>query len=384
VSVEWVPVGAVMAPADVEEVVDPEKTYPIMGVLGHGRGVLVRDPIKGADTSYKSLRRMQAGQVVYSRLKAFEGAFAVVPKLAEGMYSSHEFPSFDADKNRLDVDWFSHLLHTRWFQDQVRGLSKGIGARRERLDVNRFCSIKIPLPDLPTQQAIAARLDRVAERQSLIGGAAVSRADGAALGPRVVAQALESADLPSVRLGDLYDTVSDVVHPGEDLGEAKRFVGLEHMMPHVGVRTGESRIDDLKGRKLRFAKGDVLYGYLRPYLNKVWVADGPGLCSVEQYVLRPKEGVGARLLAHVLRQQATLNAVNAATHRLQLPRIRIGLLGAIDVPDVRRASEDLADQLDRINDCAARLAALARRFDELHRSLLSSARNEEVRRLLDR
>lgn len=40
---------------------------------------------------------------------------------------------------------------------------------------------------------------------------------------------------------------------------------------------------DLTGRKPRFRKGDIVYGYLRPYLNKVWIAEFDGLCSVDQY-----------------------------------------------------------------------------------------------------
>ena len=42
----------------------------------------------------------------------------------------------------------------------------------------------------------------------------------------------------------------------------------------------------LGGRKPRFYRGDILYGYLRPYLNKVWIAEFDGLCSVDQYVYR--------------------------------------------------------------------------------------------------
>jgi hypothetical protein len=39
---------------------------------------------------------------------------------------------------------------------------------------------------------------------------------------------------------------------------------------------------------------------LRPYLNKIWVADRHGLCSVDQYVLRPRPDVDADLLAYLL------------------------------------------------------------------------------------
>ena len=42
----------------------------------------------------------------------------------------------------------------------------------------------------------------------------------------------------------------------------------------------------LTGRKPRFANGDIVYAYLRPYLNKVWVAEFDGLCSVDQFAYK--------------------------------------------------------------------------------------------------
>ncbi|MFD6729456.1 N-6 DNA methylase, partial [Corynebacterium xerosis] len=54
--------------------VDPHQTYPTVGVLNRGRGLLYRDPVRGSSTAYKKLNRIGQGVVVYSRLKAFEGA----------------------------------------------------------------------------------------------------------------------------------------------------------------------------------------------------------------------------------------------------------------------------------------------------------------------
>ena len=52
-----------------------------------------------------------------------------------------------------------------------------------------------------------------------------------------------------------------------------------------------------------FSRGDLLYGRLRPYLNKVWVADFDGLCSGEFLVFSSRDGLNnhflsARLNAH--------------------------------------------------------------------------------------
>ena len=78
---EWaeMTLGEVME-LDIDAVeVRPDASYEIVGVLNRGRGLLYRDPISGTATSYKTLNRIAPGQVVYSRLKAFEGAITVAP-----------------------------------------------------------------------------------------------------------------------------------------------------------------------------------------------------------------------------------------------------------------------------------------------------------------
>ena len=52
---------------------------------------------------------------------------------------------------------------------------------------------------------------------------------------------------------------------------------------------GEFR--EMKSAGNKFYPGDVLYGRLRPYLNKVVVADFEGVASGEFIVMRPKEGL---------------------------------------------------------------------------------------------
>lgn len=380
-SVRWVRVGEVLREEDDSVTVNASETYPIAGVLAHGRGLLTRPAITGAETSYPRLRRIRSGQVIFSRLKAFEGALAVVDHEHDGMYVSHEFPTFRVDESAVDLAWMAHLLHCGWFGSAISGRSRGVGARRERLSAEDFSSIEMPLPDLDEQRRIAARLDAIAAAATEIEVRTAPRGDFRTLAPRLVEAVFAEAGLRRVHARELYSIVSDVVHPGMDASPAARFVGLEHVEPHTGRKLSQVPLDSFRGRKLRFLAGDVLYGYLRPYLNKVWRADGPGLCSVEQYVLRPRAGVNADLLGYALRSQDTLDRVNEATHRLQLPRIRTALLGDIKIPDVRKAGTSLLDRLESVTERIARIDMARVRQESTLRSLLAAARNEEFARL---
>jgi type I restriction enzyme S subunit len=95
------------------------------------------------------------------------------------------------------------------------------------------------------------------------------------------------------QLGDLLDFRNEIVHPKDQPEGPSIFVGLEHIERDTGIRIGAEHIDlsELTGRRARFYAGDIVYGYLRPYLNKVWIAEFDGICSVDQYVFMVRPGV---------------------------------------------------------------------------------------------
>ncbi len=73
------------------------ESYPNVGVLSFARGLFTKPPIDGSVTSAASLYRIRTGQFLYSRLFAFEGAYAIVHPEQDQMFVSNEFPTFDID-----------------------------------------------------------------------------------------------------------------------------------------------------------------------------------------------------------------------------------------------------------------------------------------------
>ena len=62
-----------------------------------------------------------------------------------------------------------------------------------------------------------------------------------------------------------------------------------------------------------FAAGDVLYGKLRPYLNKAVLAERSGVCTTELLVLRPTANVDPRFLAAALHSPSFVEYAIAGT-----------------------------------------------------------------------
>lgn len=66
-----------------------------------------------------------------------------------------------------------------------------------------------------------------------------------------------------------------------------RFIGLEHIESGKTKVKSFSTDSGIKSSKLKFYVGDILYGKLRPYLDKVIVAEFEGICSTDLIVLTP-------------------------------------------------------------------------------------------------
>jgi type I restriction enzyme S subunit len=65
-------------------------------------------------------------------------------------------------------------------------------------------------------------------------------------------------------------------------------IELEHIESGSGRLLGWTKSTDQKSIKNIFYKGDVLFGKLRPYLKKYWLAEFDGVCSSEIWVFMPK------------------------------------------------------------------------------------------------
>lgn len=153
---------------DIDEVsVLASSTYEIAGVYSFGRGIFSRGQIQGSQTSYTKLNRIHEGRVVLSRLKAFEGAISLVGKKFDNCFLSPEFPTFfiSADTDRRYIGF---LCQWPELWKSLNKESKGLGARRERVSVERLLEIKVPLPDIAEQRRVADKLGFLLRRVDAI------------------------------------------------------------------------------------------------------------------------------------------------------------------------------------------------------------------------
>ncbi len=120
-------------------------------------------------------------------------------------------------------------------------------------------------------------------------------------------------------LGELCNLRRELVEP--TLVAGLRYVGLEHIDPGLPTLKRSGSIEDVRSTKSRFYAGDILYGKLRPYLDKGALAEWDGICSTDILVLQPnKQCVDPRYASFLLHTSAFLAHAVATTSGVNHPR----------------------------------------------------------------
>lgn len=141
-----------------------------------------------------------------------------------------------------------------------------------------------------------------------------------------------------VPIGTLVQERRETIDPTSLGNKLINYVGLEHIQSLTGelVNFSPRSATMVKSRSKVYCENDVLYGRLRPSLNKVWLANGEannGICSTEFFVLIADE---KKIRPLILRYLLSSHYVQRHAERLQtgtaLPRMNLDDLLEIKVP----------------------------------------------------
>ena len=93
--------------------------------------------------------------------------------------------------------------------------------------------------------------------------------------------------------------------------------------------------------------GDVLFGKLRPYLAKSWVADRPALASTELMCMRPRTGTDSRWLGYLVLTSPFVDWAVATSEGTRMPRTSWEKIGEYRTTSLSLAEQRaIADYLD--------------------------------------
>ena len=139
---------------------------------------------------------------------------------------------------------------------------------------------------------------------------------------------------PVVRLSDLCVMDRQGLGPDNAAAALLPYVGVENVESHNGTINfaNGSRVGNQKSTTFQFDERHVLYGKLRPYLNKVATPDFAGKCSTELIPLLPKDNVDREFIAYLLRRNQTVEYAMASVTGSRMPRTDMKALMSLPVP----------------------------------------------------
>lgn len=155
------------------------------------------------------------------------------------------------------------------------------------------------------------------------------------------------------------------------------FVGLEHVEAHTMRLLDSTKTSDVKSSGSYFQAGDVLYGRLRPYLNKVYMPDFTGLASGEFIVFPQQDNLDNSYLKYFLNQRefaSFATRLNAGDR----PRVDFSQLAGYTFPlpplaEQHRIVTEIETQFTRLDASVAALRRAQANLKRYRASVLKDA-----------
>jgi type I restriction enzyme S subunit len=158
VSFHLVKLGRFLKHRDEFVEIEDTREYKRLRVQLHGRGIVLRDEVDGSQIKTKKQQLVRAGDFVVAEIDAKLGGFGIAPDdIGGGIVSSHYF-LFDIDESVCLRGWLAAVIRSGRLEEQVtaRGSTNYAAIRPDSV-----LTFEIPLPPLPEQRRIVARLKQV-------------------------------------------------------------------------------------------------------------------------------------------------------------------------------------------------------------------------------
>lgn len=180
------------------------------------------------------------------------------------------------------------------------------------------------------------------------------------------------------RIDEISDRKTDVIDPTKS-SVIYDYIGLEHIVPDEFIRCGKGQSNETVALKIKFEKGDLLYGKLRPYLNKVLIADISGVGSTEFIVLMKNDFINWIYLNFQLPK--FLNYTKSMTAGTQHPRASWKDIKhyLICIPNNNQEKESIERKLLSLEQYKQSQSAKVEKLQSLKKSLMQNLLTGKVR-----
>lgn len=283
----------------------------------------------------------------------------------------------------------TYLFRTKDFIEIIDGST--FGSKMPRASWDFMGNLPFLLPSLPEQKAIATFLDRETERiDGLIGKRekliVLLQEKRAALISHAVTKGLN----PSAKMKPSgIDWLGDIPAHWEVKRlkynfslKTERFVTDENPIALENIESWTGRFiptnSEFEGDGMAFKQGDILFGKLRPYLAKVFLAERNGEAIGDLFVMAPRQTVCPKFAAYLFRTRDFIEIIDGSTFGSKMPRASWGFVGNMPFPLSPLSEQNaIATYLDaetkKIDGLMEREQQIIERMKEYRSALISAA-----------
>lgn len=129
--------------------------------------------------------------------------------------------------------------------------------------------------------------------------------------------------------------LADICSPRKQKGETSNgtpCIELEHINQGSGTINGYDDSGNQTSTKNVFLANDVLFGKLRPYLRKYWLAEFDGLCTTEALVLIANPKTTSQFLFQLIQSDSFIDHANSMSYGTKMPRTSWNEISVYKIP----------------------------------------------------
>ena len=293
-----------------------EKVYTDSGVIllrsqNIGWGYILTDNlvyISDEIDSQMSKTRVMAGDILLNITGFSMGRCCIVPDGFPQANFSQNICIIRPNPRYISPEYLIKVFLSEFIQSQIKLHSKG--ATRKGLDFERVGNFLVPVP----------------------------------------VEAMKKPQIKYMKLGDLVKLKTTLVTPDTHNFSKQFYIGVENIESNTGkFLLGTTNTDSIPvSPKYLFSPGDILISKIRPYLNKVMLADFKGICSADIYVLEiDKTKACVNYILSLLKSEFFLRYACINSMRAVIPKINSKVLLDLHVPCFRVSKQQaIANFLD--------------------------------------
>jgi len=283
-------------------------------------------------------RKFRAGQILFGRRRAYQKKAALAD--FDGICSG-DITVIEAIPGKVVPELLPYIIQNDAFFEYA--VNESAGSLSPRVKWKHLAEYEINLPDTDTQRKIAELMiafdESIEEKKTIIHSLEAIKTN-----------LLLPKNKVGVRMpfSKVFELRRELI---ETTDENVKYIALEHIEPQTGKILYSGKASDAVSIKSKFYESDILFGKLRVYLRKYWLATYEGVCSTEILVLKCRDVCIPEYGFYIVQNEDFINFAINNSFGTKMPRTSWERLSEYEIylPD-KNVQVDIVTRLKEIDN----------------------------------